>query len=120
MKGHDAHQNSLVQHLTPLHVRGLDVDAVGPTLPAGEQTTAYELRRRDQGRGGTCGSRAGFYSHLHISETLDAKQRLVLSGEQDVGLLVESCGHRGVFKAQLSENKRGLADFPSSFMQRYT
>ena len=74
----------------------------------------------DQGRGGTCGSHAGFYSHLHISETLDAKQRLVLGGEEDVGLLVESCGHRGVFKAQLSESRQGLADFTSSFMQKNT
>lgn len=42
-------QNRLIQHLTPLHVGCLDVDAVSPTLP-GWQRTAYSLpERREKG-----------------------------------------------------------------------
>lgn len=37
------------------------------------------------------------HSHLHVPETLDAEQGLVLCGEQDVGLLMESCRDRGDF-----------------------
>lgn len=44
------------------------------------------------------------HSHLHVSETLDAKQRLVLSGEQDVGLLVERCRDRDAFKLSVQRS----------------
>lgn len=37
------------------------------------------------------------HSHLHVSEALDAEQRLVLCREEDVGLLMESCRDRGAF-----------------------
>lgn len=38
------------------------------------------------------------HSHLHVPETLDAKQSLVLCWEQDVGFLVESCENKNLFQ----------------------
>lgn len=93
-----AHQNSLVQHLTALHVGRLYVDAVSPALPEGTNHI-YCCGRHGTGSGfhGTGSAlHRKIHLHLHVSETLDAKKRLILRGEQDVGFLVEGCGDRQV------------------------
>lgn len=96
--GQKSHQNSLVQHLTALHVGRLYVDAVGPALPEG---TNHIYCCGDHGTGR--GLHEKIHLHLHVSETLDAKKRLVFRGEQDVGFLMESCGDRRVHSLESTQ-----------------
>lgn len=63
----------------------------------------YVIRQREKVQlidGYYCGT---INSHLHVSETLDAEQRLVLCGEEDVGLLVESCTERKAFETNTTD-----------------
>lgn len=82
-----AHQHGLLQPLAALHVSRLQVHAVGSTLPAGgsESPLLWPPRPRRE-------ALPPRYPPLHIPETADAQQRLLVGGEHDVGLRVQRCG----------------------------
>lgn len=64
----------------------------------------YKGEEEEEEEGGGVCFEKQIHSHLHVSETLDAKQRLVLGGEQDVGLLVERCRDRDAFKLSVQRS----------------